>query len=298
MEEQEVQDVQQFTNLDELEQRFVSSKDFNFPDQIMVAGIPYKMSKGSVYDMRDIITKGDKPIVAYGTFKRKEAVEAGMNQFIVFLWGYRGNMLLPHDVKTLSGARFVGRNITEGMEKMNIDKEKILGVTTELQISNIPGCPPIKAKVDTGADISSIHAEDWSTQNGQVSFMSADISPNRITLPVIEKQAIKSSNGDIEYRPVVELDVKVNGVPMSGVMFNLNDRGSMEYSILIGKNILERGGFLIDPKIVEEEYEVNLDEDFDVDWEALAEEFAGEEVAELSVEISEADVIEYIKNNT
>jgi hypothetical protein len=294
----EEQTAQQFTNIDELEQSFVSSKNFNFADEIVVAGIPYKMSKSSSYDMRDIVTKGAKPIIAYGTFKRKEALEAGMNQFIVFLWGYRDNLLLPVDVKTLSGARMLGSTVTEGMEKINVDKEKILGVTTELQISNIPGCPPIKAKVDTGADISSIHAEDWSTQNGQVSFMSADISPNRITLPVIEKQAIKSSNGDIEYRPVVELDVKVNGVPMSGVMFNLNDRGTMEYSILIGKNILERGGFLIDPKIVEEDFEVDLNEDFEVDWEALAEEFADVEVPELSVELTEADVIEYIKNNT
>lgn len=294
----EQENVQQFATLDDLENAFVSNKDFDFADQIMVNGVPYKMSKSSNYDMRDIVTKGVKPIIGYGTFKRKEAQEAGMNQFIVFLWGFRGNMLLPHDVKTLSGHRLVGRHLDEGTEKLNVDKEKILGVTTELQISNIPGCPPIKAKVDTGADVSSIHAEEWSTQNGQVSFMSPDISPNRITLPVIEKQAIKSSNGDIEYRPVVELDVKVNGVPMSGVMFNLNDRGSMEYSVLIGKNILERGGFLIDPKIVEEEYEIDLDEEFDFDWEALAEEFAGEEVPELSVEITEADVIEYIKNNT
>ena len=294
----EEQNAQQFANIDELENAFVSDKSFNFPEEMVVNGIPYKISKSSSYDMRDIIARGVKPLVGYGTFKRKEAQEVGMNQFIVFLWGYRNNVLIPHDVKTLSGHRLVGRHLDESAEKLNVDKEKILGVTTELQISNIPGCPPIKAKVDTGADVSSIHAEEWSTQNGQVSFISPDISPNRITLPVIEKQAIKSSNGDIEYRPVVELDVKVNGVPMSGVMFNLNDRGSMEYSVLIGKNILERGGFLIDPKIVEEDYEVDLDEEFDFDWETLAEEFADEEVSEWSVEITEADVIEYIKNNT
>ena len=259
--------VSEFNSVEELEQRFKQGNNFNFPDEIDVGGLPFKLTKSSNYDMRDIMKKGVKQIVAYATFKRKEAIEAGMNQFIVFLWGWRGNMLVPHDVRVLSAAR-LGMPITEAMDgKMNVDKQKILGTSTEIQIANIPGCPPIKAKVDTGADISSIHAEDWSTQNGQVTFQSDDISPNRITLPVIEKQAIKSSNGDIEYRPVVELDVKVNGVPMSGVMFNLNDRGTMEYSILIGKNILERGGVLIDPKLDDE---VDLDE-FEVDLETFAE---------------------------
>lgn len=285
--------VSEFKSVEELEQRFKQGNNFNFPDEIDVGGLPFKLTKGSNYDMRDIMKKGVKQIVAYATFKRKEAIDAGLNQFIVFLWGWRGNMLVPHDVRVMSAAR-MGMPITEAMDgKMNVDKQKILGTSTEIQIANIPGCPPIKAKVDTGADISSIHAEDWSTQNGQVTFQSDDISPNRITLPVIEKQAIKSSNGDIEYRPVVELDVKVNGVPMAGVMFNLNDRGTMEYSILIGKNILERGGFLIDPKLDED---IDLDE-FEVDWDMLAEEFAEEEV-EAATEITEEDVIEYIKNNT
>jgi hypothetical protein len=289
--------VQDFDSIDDLKQRFLKSKNYNFAEEIDVNGLPYKRTQASNYDMRDLIDKGIKQIVAYGTFKRKEAVDAGMNQFIVFLWGWANNMLVPHDVRFMSAAR-MGMPITEGTaEKMNVDKQKILGTVTEIQISNIPGCPPIKAKVDTGADISSIHADDWSSNNGQVTFTSPDISPNRITLPVIEKQAIKSSNGDIEYRPVVELDVRVNGVPMSGVMFNLNDRGTMEYSILVGKNILERGGFLIDPKIAEEDFDVDIDT-FEIDWEMLAEEFADEEVEAPSLEISEADVIEYIKNNT
>lgn len=288
--------VQDFGDIEELQQRFVKGKNFNFSDEIDVNGLPYKRTQASNYDMRDIIDKGIKQVVAYGTFKRKEAVEAGMNQFLVFLWGYRGNMLVPHDVRFMSAAR-MSAPIYEatGMDKMNIDKNKILGTSTDVQIMNIPGSAPIRAKVDTGADISSIHAEDWSTQNGQVTFQSDDISPNRITLPVIEKQAIKSSNGDIEYRPVVELDVKINNVPMSGVMFNLNDRGTMEYSILIGKNVLERGGFLIDPKM-DEDFEVDID-NFEVDWDMLAEEFADEEVQEIS-DVTEEDVIEYIKNNT
>lgn len=293
----EDKEVQQFENLDELLQRFKQNHNFNFAEEIDVNGLPYKLTQASNYDMRKIIDSGVKQIVSYGTFKIKEAKEAGMEQFILFLWGWSNNMMIPYDIRVSTAARMSG-DIYEGFggnnDKMNIDKAKILGTSTEVTISNIPGCPPIKAKVDTGADISSIHAEEWSTQNGQVTFQNNEISPNRITLPVIEKQAIKSSNGDIEYRPVVELDVKINGVPMSGVMFNLNDRGTMEYSMLIGKNVLERGGFLIDPKMDEAEDIDNIE----VDWDMLAEEFKDEEVEPLSLEISETDVIQYIKDNT
>lgn len=285
--------VQDFKDIEDIKQRFLQGKNFNFADEIDVGGLPYKRTKGSNYDMRDMIDSGIKAIVAYGTFKKKESMEGGQDQFLVFIWGYRSNMIVPHDVRWLPAQKMVLPIYEGNGDKMNIDKQKILGTSTEIQISNIPGCPAIKAKVDTGADISSIHADEWSTDNGQVSFLSPDISPNRITLPVIEKQAIKSSNGDVEYRPVVQLNVKVNGVPMSDVMFNLNDRGTMEYSILIGKNILERGGFLIDPTIDED---IDLDT-FEVDWDMLAEAFADEEVASVS-EITEMDVIEYIKNNT
>ena len=288
--------VQQFSDLDELLQRFKQSHNFNFAEEIDVQGLPYKRTQASNYDMRKIIDTGVKQVVTYGTFKRKEAKNAGLEQFILFLWGWSNNMLIPYDVRVSSAARMSGEIFEAfggGGDKMNIDKAKILGTSTEVIISNIPNCPPINAKVDTGADISSIHAEEWSTQNGQVTFQSGDISPNRITLPVIEKQAIKSSNGDVEYRPVVELDVKINGVPMSGVMFNLNDRGTMEYSMLIGKNVLERGGFLIDPKLDEEDID-----NIEIDWDMLAERFKDEEVEPLSLEITEEDVIKYIKDNT
>ena len=50
-------------------------------------------------------------------------------------------------------------------------------------------------------------------------------------------------------------------------MFNLNDRSQMEYPVLIGQNILEKGGFLIDPRQESEE----------IYWDALVEELEFEE---------------------
>ncbi len=63
--------------------------------------------------------------------------------------------------------------------------------------------------------------------------------------------------------------------------------------MLIGKNVLERGGFLIDPKLDEEDID-----NIEIDWDMLAERFKDEEVEPLSLEITEEDVIKYIKDNT
>jgi len=70
----------------------------------------------------------------------------------------------------------------------------------------------------------------------------------------------------------------------------------MEYAMLVGKNILERGGFMIDPKITEEEEELDFD-NLEIDWDVVAEEFVEDEVEYIpNKNITEADVIDYIKN--
>lgn len=129
--------------------------------------------------------------------------------------------------------------------------ENEIGSTVEVRFTNIPGSVPMKGKVDTGADISSLHATEHSIENGQVTFLCPELSPNRITIPLITQQTVKSSDGGHEYRPVIKVNVKVNGKLMNDVEFNLNDRGNMKFPVLIGKNILVKGGFKIDPRLDE-----------------------------------------------
>lgn len=136
-----------------------------------------------------------------------------------------------------------------------------IGSTVEVRFTNIPGSVPMKGKVDTGADISSLHATEHSIENGQVTFMCPELSRNRITVPLITQQTVKSSDGGHEYRPVIKVNVKVNGKLMNDVEFNLNDRGNMKFPVLIGKNILIKGGFKIDPRLDEnyDDEEVTID---------------------------------------
>lgn len=123
---------------------------------------------------------------------------------------------------------------------------KTLGNTAQLVFGQF-GNRPIEGKVDTGATVSSLHAEKIKTNGGQVSFSCPSLSDNVITLDMDSSQEVRSADGGGVTRPVVVLDVEVNGVPMKSVKFNLNDRSGMDSPILIGQNILQPGGFIIDP---------------------------------------------------
>lgn len=301
-------DEQRHGDLKKLQDTFINQKEFPFGKEIDIDGIRYLQSKDSDHSMREMINEGMKGMIGYGTRYVEQARSKGLSDYVLFLWGVSkgSSVLAPFKVisvnKVDSGVSWNDKQlkkykehdrIIEDESKMNIPKDKIIGSTVEVFISNIPGMGSIEAKVDTGADISSIHADEWNVDNGQVTFTNTEISQNQITLPVLEQQAIKTSTGQVEYRPVVSLNVKVNGVPMSDVMFNLNDRGTMTYSMLIGKNVLQRGGFFINPKLDESEM-ISEEEMMDgLDIEALTEQLMDMEVP-ASHDDEIIDIINYI----
>lgn len=104
----------------------------------------------------------------------------------------------------------------------------------------------VEGKVDTGATTSSLHATDIRINNGRVSFKSEQLSPNIITLPVEGTQEVHSADFGGDKRPIVRMDVEIDGVPLKGVMFNLNDRSDMDSKLLIGQDVLKAGNFQVD----------------------------------------------------
>jgi len=291
----------EFASLEQLRDEFINRAGFSFPDEITVAGIKYKTNQTSSYDLKDMMQNGYKAMWVYFTPYREQSHSVGLDHAIVFLWGFvpQKHIMVPYDVRTMSKARLQGGVITEKIDNgnsVNIPKERIIGDVVDVIITSIPNSGALKGKVDTGADVSSVHAENWKVENGQVTFECPELSENKITLPVLEKQAIKSSNGDMEYRPVIELNIKVNNQQLTNVMFNLNDRGTMTYPMLVGQNVLEAGGFMIDPTINDPDDPDNIDEDFEIDWESLQEEFKDDILTEDKDDLVRK-VIEFIKNS-
>ena len=106
----------------------------------------------------------------------------------------------------------------------------------------------LRAKLDTGARTSSLHAIDIERfeQDGLpwVRFQTHAKTDNsvikRFELPVKRDVKIKSHHNGAMIRPVVELQFCLNGQHYKG-QFSLTDRGDFNYPVLLGRRILKQG---------------------------------------------------------
>ncbi|MFV0525474.1 MAG: ATP-dependent zinc protease [Acidimicrobiales bacterium] len=130
----------------------------------------------------------------------------------------------------------------------------------------------LKAKIDTGARTSSVHATDVTVdgaapprragdraaRSGRASgadrrWVSFTLHPWQrseadgvtVTAPLLDERWIRSSNGDEEYRPVVAMMVTVAGVTHE-IEMTLTQRPHMGFRMLLGREAM-RGRFLVDP---------------------------------------------------
>lgn len=297
----------EFKDLEDLKNTFLAGK-FKIEDEIHVSGIRFRKRISPEFKMDDIINNNYKGLVIYAR-NEKDKVQTkvvGLDEWIMLLWASPGRMrILPYDTRTISQARAGGRRITEdGMQKYK-KPDNIIGSTVEVKVTSLPGSGVIKGKVDTGATICSLHADNYkiNREAGTITFMSPELSRNELTVPMVDQQSVKSADGGSEYRPVIELNIKVNGKIVNNVKFNLNDRSHMEFTMLVGKNALGDGKFLIDPRMDE-----SNEEEFDLT--ALQEELRQEvwvespqkDITELYTLIKEsdatfADIIRHIRTD-
>jgi hypothetical protein len=111
-------------------------------------------------------------------------------------------------------------------------------------------------RIDTGAGVASINAEIIKTEKGtsqnspeKITFQIQDSEKRTKTLTrkVVEWQSIKRK-GNIGYikRPVIEMDFCIAGKRIEARV-NLAKRDRFLYPLLVGRNVLKAGDFLIDP---------------------------------------------------
>lgn len=113
----------------------------------------------------------------------------------------------------------------------------------DLSIDNVP------AKIDTGADSSSIWATNITMDNGVLScnfFASRSVyyKNERFSTKVFKRTLVKNSFGQKEFRYKIKLKVKI-GPKTILTWFTLANRSRNKYPILIGKNTLKRR-FVVD----------------------------------------------------
>ena len=115
------------------------------------------------------------------------------------------------------------------------------------------GVPWIKAKIDTGARTSSLHAfdvEEFRRDDGTDAvrfgvrpWQDSDDDAVVVEFPVHDRRMVRSSSGHSEERIVVLMDVMLHGRTMT-VEMTLSNRDEMGFRMLIGREAL-RDGFLV-----------------------------------------------------
>ena len=110
----------------------------------------------------------------------------------------------------------------------------------------------VKAKVDTGARSSSLHAWDIEVDEaeGVVRFrvhplQDDDSTVVAATAPLIEHREVRSSNGEVEVRPVIRTIALVRGERL-GIELSLSRRDEMGFQMLLGRSAIRRR-FVVDP---------------------------------------------------
>jgi len=288
----------EFKNFEEFNQNFKNGKFSIENSAITINDVNFRLLSSSRKSWEEILNGQPGIIIYSATHKHAgEAIEAGMNEWLALIWLVKGNAIVPVDVRPTTPARIKFQlrcddpdpHTYRGTSDEAIGEAaepNTIGSIVRVKVMNLPSSSELKGKVDTGATISSLHAERYKINGDKIQFVCPELSPNVISMPLSDRQSVKSADGGVEYRPVVLLNIKVNDQLMQDVQFNLNDRGQMQYPMLVGQNILEKGKYLIDPSI----QEGAENENEEIDWDTLY-----ENLGEISVDAKEPMTDEEVK---
>ena len=115
------------------------------------------------------------------------------------------------------------------------------------------GVEHVKAKIDTGARTSTLHAFDleWFDRDGR-EWVRFEVHPWQRTTrepvvaeaAVLERRDVKSSSGRVDHRPIVETVIRIAGVDVPSEI-TLTRRDEMGFRMLIGRQALRRR-FVVD----------------------------------------------------
>ncbi len=117
------------------------------------------------------------------------------------------------------------------------------------------GLPAVKARVDSGAKTSSLHAFNIQVFDKKgVPWVRFDVHPiqanrkivKRCEARLIERREVRSSSGHLEQRPVIATRVQL-GAQSWDIEITLTNRDPMGYRMLLGREAMV-GRFIVDPE--------------------------------------------------
>lgn len=129
------------------------------------------------------------------------------------------------------------------------EKRIIVGYVEKITVPRVGA--QFNSKLDTGAETSSIHASivemEEKGDDGYVIFTidTEEGKSNHVKKSIQRMVNIKKKDGGLQRRPVVDMTFCIAGGLVKGEV-NLSDREHFNYDVLVGRNMLEKGQFIVD----------------------------------------------------
>ncbi len=123
---------------------------------------------------------------------------------------------------------------SEWLPRMDIKKDgKIVGIIELVTVKGIKGMKTVKAKLDTGTDRTCV---DY--------HLAAEVGLG----PLVDTIKVRSTSGNKPETHVLAVAEIIIHQQHFSLPVSLEDRSKMKYEVLIGRDLLERSIFFIDPR--------------------------------------------------
>jgi hypothetical protein len=244
--------MNKFTDIDELSKQFTDGYITSFNTEIILGETTFSYN-----------TEFNIPLIESQSLDNKAKMAVVYNditseQYLVLAWALNDNMqVLPTSVHLVHDVAVINEVDTRDIARHY--EERTIGKSLDVVLMGINGNQPIKCKVDTGAEMCSLDAQNISiipNQYEEGELVRFTFQDRTYTVPLYQQQTVQTADAGITYRPVIKLSIKADGHVYSEILFNLNDRSDMPDPVLLGLTFLTKSDYLIDPK----------KESIDVDW--------------------------------
>ena len=138
---------------------------------------------------------------------------------------------------------------------MTMAERPVIGWREWVELPGL-GATAVKAKVDTGARTSTLHAFDASELEAEgrtlvrFSYHPVQRDERRTVTaeaPLVDRRTVTASNGESELRYVVSTEIVIEDDPIT-IELTLTRRDAMGFRMLLGRGAL-RGRFAVDPAL-------------------------------------------------